>query len=87
VDGFFVPDDVASRLAGLYRDYVAWWRTTPERRRFPRDSIGLSDFENQDFVHLVVLRDHAEWWTRLLNEAAPLTYNRWDRAVATWHTA
>src|SRR3989442_8521093 len=47
VDGFFVPDYVASRLDGLYRDYVAWWRTAPERRWFPRGLIGLSDFENQ----------------------------------------
>jgi hypothetical protein len=82
VDGFFVSDDVASRLAGLYRDYVAWWRTAPEQRWFPRHGLGLSDFENQDFVHLVVLREHDEWWIKLFNGAGPLTYNRWERAVA-----
>lgn len=86
VDGFFVPDDVASCLGALYRDYVVWWLATPERRWFPRHPIVLSDFENQDFVHLVVLRDHAEWWITLLNEAGPLTYNRWDLAVAAWRT-
>jgi hypothetical protein len=51
-------------------------------RWFPRDGIGLSDFENQDFVHLVVRPEHAEWWVKLFNDAAPLTYNRWDLAVA-----
>lgn len=81
VDGFFVPDDVASRLSDLYRNYVTWWRTVPERRWFPRHGIGLSDFENQDFVHLVVLSDHAEWWITLFNEAAALTYNPWDRGL------
>ena len=60
VDGFFVPDDVASCLGGLYRDYVTWWRATPGRRWLPRHWIGLSNFENQDFVHLVVLREDAE---------------------------
>ena len=84
VDGFFVPDDVASRLDGLYRDYVAWWKTAPERRWFPGGGIGLSDFDEQDLVHLVVLREHAEWWIKLFNDAAPLTYNRWDRG---WRTA
>src|SRR5712692_6745367 len=70
VDGFFVADDMASRLGGLYRDYVKWWLTAPERRWFPRGGLGLPDFD--DFVHLVVLREHGEWWIKLFNEAAPL---------------
>ena len=86
VDGFFVPDDVASRLGDLYRDYVAWWRTTPLWRWFPRHGVALSDFENQDFIHLVALREHADWWVTLFNEAGPLTYNRWDRAIAASRT-
>ncbi|MGH6692952.1 MAG: hypothetical protein ACREF4_19975 [Gammaproteobacteria bacterium] len=87
VDGFFVPDDVAARLDGLYRDYVDWWLTTPARRWFPRAGVGVSDFVNQDFVHLVVLREHTDWWVMLFNDAAPLTYNRWDRAIAVWRTS
>jgi len=76
MDGFFLPEDVASRLDGLYREYVAWWQRAPERRRFPRGWVGLSDFENQDYVRLVVLCEHADWWIKLFNEAASLTYNR-----------
>jgi len=80
VDAFFVPSEVAGHLTRLYADYVEWWKaeTTAERRWFPRDGIGLDHFN--DFVHLVVLREHAAWWTTLLNEAAPLTYNRWRAA-------
>jgi hypothetical protein len=86
VDGFFIPDDVATRLAGFYADYIDWWKlpTTPERRWFPRGILALPDFN--DYVHLTVLREHAEWWIKLLNEAAPLTYNRWDHAAAAWRS-
>ena len=78
IDGFFIPATIADRLSSLYAQYVEWWRlpTTPERRWFPKHGVGLSLFE--DFVHLVVIREHADWWVNILNEAAPLTYNRWD---------
>lgn len=87
VDAFFVSEDVAERLSGLYGDYLSWWRarTTPERRWFPRHGVGIPDF--CDFVHLTVLRQHADWWIRLMNEAGPLTYNRWDRAMQAWRAS
>jgi hypothetical protein len=81
MDGFFVPEDVAARLTQLYREYLDWWLTTRERRWFPRGGVGLPDFV--DFVYLPVLREHSDWWIKLFNDVAPLTYNRWDRATFT----
>ena len=82
IDDFFVPEDVAGRLFDLYGRYIAWWVQSPARRWFPRDGVGNSDFSGP--IYVVVLTEHAPWWIRLFDEAGPLTFNRWDRAMAAW---
>jgi hypothetical protein len=73
-DGFFVPPELAERIEETYEQYIDWWFTkgNPARKRAPR-SIGWgSPF--QDFVSVYVLREHAEWWIRLLDGCAPFTH-------------
>jgi len=70
VEGFYVPHDVAERLAGLYHAYADWWfaKENPLRKKAP--GLGLPDFHGDAMI--IVLREHAPWWIELFNQAAPL---------------
>jgi len=73
VDGLFLPDEISTRLAALYSDYLTWWRR--EKPDFPRVAMSLPDFK--DYVRLVIRHEDAEGWVRLIDAAGPLTFNRW----------
>jgi hypothetical protein len=78
-DYFFLPDDVARRIADLYLAYLDWWMA--ERpREFPRRGLGIGGFH--DYCAVTVLREHAPWWVDLYREAATLCFDPWAREHA-----
>ena len=77
-DYFFVPPDVADRIAGLYGEYVHQWRN--RRRDFPRRGLGWGGF--RDYCSVTVRREDARWWLDLFRAAAALCYDPWQRERA-----
>jgi hypothetical protein len=73
-DAFFVPPELAQRIYWTYQWYIDWWfaKENPARKRAPK---WLAWGSIKDYVSLVVLREHAEWWIRLLDGCAPFTFN------------
>jgi hypothetical protein len=77
VDAFFVEPELEKRLSDLYHAYVKWWLAKGNpARRCVRGGLVITRFH--DYVGLWVLREHAEWWIELFNQAAVFTYNPWQ---------
>ena len=76
IDAFFVAPEIQNRLSGFYQDYARWWfnKSNPARHRAP-GSLLIPTFH--DYVGIFVLREHAEWWIELFNQAAVFTYDPW----------
>lgn len=79
-DYFFVPKDMEGHLQKLYEQYVEWWISEKALARYLRPHVFLSRFH--DFVQVKVLREHAQWWIDLLEEAAPFLCDRYDEGIS-----
>lgn len=81
-DMYYVTEEVGSRLAALYRQYVDWWFTVHRKHR-PREGVQCTGCFS-DFVAVTVLREHARLWIALFDATAPFIEHPLTRGFAEY---